>query len=98
MARPMILIEEALLKELYTKHKDGVKYNTLIKHYDLDITGPTIKKLLYFYDFMVTSEPVLSSMIRKSLFPKWLVNEVQQQKPGEWAYAGTMPIGSWKEQ
>lgn len=97
MARPMLLIKESLLKELYAKHKDGVKYNTLIKNYDLPLSGPTLRKLIRYYSIMQNANPAVSDTIYESLFPQWLTEEVQYQDAAEWVYIGAMPLGEWEQ-
>lgn len=97
MARPMLLMKENLLDELYNKHKDGVKYNTLIAKYDLPVSGPTLKKLLKYYTVMQNSDIEVKRIIYASLFPKWLKEELQYQNAAKWVYIGTMPLGNWEE-
>lgn len=97
MARPMLLMQESLLHELYSKHKDGVKYNTLIRNYDLPLTGPTLRKLLKYYNVMQSADQQVGDTIRASLFPEWLTEELQYQDAAEWVYRGTMPLGNWEK-
>lgn len=97
MARPMLLIKEPLLEALYIKHKVGVKYNTLIKNYGLYLTGPTLKKLIRFYSIAQNTDKSVSDTIKASLFPEWLTEETQYQKPADWVYIGTMPLGTWEK-
>jgi hypothetical protein len=98
MARPMILINEKLLVELYDKYVAGVKYETLIRKCDLPITGPTLKKRLNFYEHMLATQrnaPEISEKIRRSIFPQWLVDDVEVQDSSMWQYEGVMPLGEW---
>jgi exopolyphosphatase/pppGpp-phosphohydrolase len=101
MARPMILMKENLLAVLHNKHKEGVKYDTLIKNYNLKITGPTLKKLIKYYEIMLKNEGEVKTTVCNSLFPDWLVyntiKEDVQHQPTGWIYDGNMPLGVWKE-
>lgn len=97
MARPMMLIQESLLAELYNKYKDGVKYNTLIRNYELPFSGPTLRKLIRYYSIIQNTDPAVSDTIYESLFPSWLTEEIQCQDANEWVYRGTMPLGKWEQ-
>lgn len=96
MARPVILIQEQILSELYDKHKEGFKYNTMLRKYKLHITAPTIKKLIMCYSIYVNVDDNTKHIVYKSLFPEWLVRQVQLQNTVNWVYKGTFPLGSWQ--
>ena len=99
MSRPRILISKPLLNELYLKHIDGVKYLTLTKKYNLPISSPTLKTLLKFYDISQTIgfDTKTKGIILDSLFPPWLIENIQTQDQSEWLYRGDMPFGYWEK-
>ena len=95
MGRPYVLVEEKTLKKLYKKHMMGVKYRTLIRLHELNIAPGTLIKLLDCYDEMQATDQETKKRIRNSLFPEWLVENVQSQNPSEWIYDGKFPLGQW---
>lgn len=99
MARPMILMQEALLKELYDKYAQGVPVLKLIRQYKLDakITAPTLSKLLSYMKAMHQADSNISIIIYNSLFPNWLVTNTKliNSSPNNWFYSGQMPLGKW---
>lgn len=100
MARPMILIKEKLLNEIYNKYKQGVPVLKLIRQYSLgeSITAPTLTKLLSYKIAMETTKnKEIKQSIKTSLFPEWLdANKGNvQTNPKEWYYVSKMPLGEW---
>lgn len=95
MARPKILIKEDLLKKLHEELLLGVKYSTLIDRHDLNVAPATIQKILSHYAMYLVSKEEAKSAIKESLFPEWLVDNVQRQDTSEYAYIGNMPTGRW---
>lgn len=96
MARPIVLIKEDLLAELYRKYMDGVKYRTLVRRHELPIASPTLKYLLQHYSFVINTSGFEHRLAYESLFPEWLTEPVQRQDTTKWAYYGTMPLGKWE--
>lgn len=102
MARPMVLMQENLLTEIYNKHAQGVPILKLIRNYSLDgvITAPTLTKLLkYMKAKDTTQDSNIHKLIQDSLFPQWL-KEQEDKKilascPQEYFYSGRMPLGVW---
>jgi len=107
MARPMLLMEEAILKELYSKYSQGVPVLKLIRQYKLDllITAPTLTKLLSYIDAAnKTNDITIRNTILASLFPTWLKERytlnrklIAMPNPNTWFYTGKMPLGQWKK-
>jgi len=107
MARPMLLIRQPLLTELYSKYRDGVPVSKLIAQHALGITPPTLTKLLMYMDAANEAKhDEVGQIIYASLFPEWLQDEpnvteigkhkdVVLQSP-QWRYTGKMPIGNWE--
>lgn len=101
MARPMLLVGENLLTELHDKWKLGVPVCKLIQQYRINITHPTLAKLIRYYDLSVqnTTNTDTILLIRASLFPDWLdmpeYSAAVVKQPPSYRYEGTMPIGKW---
>lgn len=99
MARPMLLIQKDLLIELHDKHIKGVPVSRLIKDHNLDITSPTLSKLLtHFEASEKAKEQNSKDLILASLFPPWLgeSNKDIVLQPQDWVYHGRMPLGEWE--
>lgn len=103
MARPMILVQEEFLSYLWRKYSIGVPINTLIKQEELNITSPTLTKLLHALDMIeLTPMPMddeIYNRIYDSLFPAWLVSMEEvytvMSQPKGWVYTGNFPLGKW---
>ena len=100
MARPMLLMQPNLLRELHYKSAQGVPVLVLIRSYKLEgvLTAPTLSKLLsYMLAIDNSQDSRIKDIISKSLFPQWLVEqkEVIAATPNEWVYSGRMPLGVW---
>lgn len=100
MARPMILIKEELLAKMYEERYMGVPLCKIIKRHKLDITHPTLAKLIALYDAFAESSGITSDIIHTSLFPDWLKQQpnLVLKQPNNWYYTGTMPLGKWVKQ
>ena len=103
MARPMLLMQEVLLSDLWAKQQVGVPVSTLIQQELLDITPPTLTKLLSYMSILEQEEmkenEFVYQMVYSSLFPDWLTanEEIQIMKqPNGWKYVGKFPLGHWK--
>lgn len=105
MARPMVLIKQPLLVELFEKYAQGVPVLALIRQYRIDgkITAPTLTKLLGYMSNLeqagnnLNANEQLYDLIHASLFPSWL-NETTKpimSSPSSYIYVGKMPIGKW---
>lgn len=100
----MILIKREKLDKLYDGWIQGVPYSKLIRMHNLNITHPTLSKLMeYFstYQCIATCEKpeanTAEGIILASLFPDWLSQydtDVVKQ-PSDWRYEGKMPLGKW---
>lgn len=102
MARPMLLIQKALLTELYSQYSEGVPVSKLISKFSLDITHPTLGKLLTYMENLqlaTDEDHEARHIINASLFPEWLANEAKPivKQPYSWRYEGKMPLGKWVE-
>lgn len=99
MARPMVLMQEDLLNEIWYKHAQGVPVLAVIRQFDLDgkITAPTLTKLLSYVTAMQDSSEEVSNLIYKSLFPVWLTDNeaIIVTNPPDFYYTGKMPLGRW---
>ncbi len=97
MNKSMVLIRESLLKDLHRKNKDGVPVLHLLRVYDLPLSAPTLTKLIGFYNLMLDSKGEVHNTIHKSLFPPWLIEDMQYHNTKTWIYLGKMPIGEWEQ-
>lgn len=78
----------------------GNTLEKLIARHRLDVTHPTLSRMLKHYDSFVALEPgtPLRAQVHASLFPEWLklsCGKVVSQ-PYEWYYTGAFPFGEWK--
>lgn len=103
MARPIKLIPRHLLKKLFNHYEDGVPITKLVRKYNLDISGPTLDKLLSMYalsrDGLVSLDD--REIILNSLFPAWVeegisISDTLCIQPPDWEYVGSMPYGYWE--
>ena len=81
----------------------GVPTRRIRRDMSITISVPTFNALVDNYDDMVkynTLSPTVSKVIRSSLFPLWLVNDLPaaQEQPPNWKYIGKFPLGAWQEQ
>lgn len=98
MSRPMLLVRKEVLEELHSKRKLNVPLTSLIKQHRLDMTHPTLSKMLTYYDALVNVEdPTTAEVIKASLFPEWLKQScgAVSSCPYEWYYSGVFPFGKW---
>lgn len=99
MARPMVLIQEPLLSELWYKASIGVPVSTLIEQEQLNISPPTLTKLLKCLTALEeTTDDKVYSIIHSSLFPAWLeaLEDVPiVSQPSAYKYIGQFPLGKW---
>jgi len=93
------LIAEPLLKDLAEDFNKGVPLATLIRNYQLEVSPPHLRKLLFIYSQILDeSMPERHARtLRASLFPAWLTEGVQVQ-PDNWGFLGKFPLGNWEEQ
>lgn len=101
MARPHLLIQEDLLSEIWYKHTQGVPVLLLIREYKLEVTPPTLTKLLSYMTAMESAvDEDVRGTIYASLFPEWLISQedrVIASQPHKMKYRGKMPLGEWAE-
>lgn len=105
MARPMVLMQSNDLQQLYGEWKLGVPVKKLKDKYSIELTEPTIKKLLNYYDIGFTANQEIQKQVFDSLFPDWLVKAMNKThtmyrgyyQPSEYFYTGRMPLGEWKK-
>lgn len=99
--RPMKLIQFDVLKELHSRHELGVPVTRLIKDYELDISRPSLAKLIEYFDlYQVQYRDYYSytvNTIKSSLNPEWLEKNcnIVQTQPKHYKYIGEMPLGYW---
>jgi len=103
MAMPITLMQEDILSILWHKAKMGVPVTTLIQQEGLNITSPTLTKLLSYVDFLETQNIIddedLYNKVYNSLFPDWVVyaDNIIVKQPKGVVYEGNFPFGEWKE-
>lgn len=103
MARPMILMRPQLLNAIHAEHKLGVPVVKLLKRYNLNITSPTLAKLLTYRRMLdkanSEADVTTAEIIQASLYPAWLVNQSNDimYQPATHYYTGTMPLGEWRQ-
>lgn len=101
MARPMLLVQEDILSDIWYKHSTGVPILALIRQENLKITSPTLKVLLNYMDALDTlegSNDAMYQIVYDSLFPEWLTEKEDQtvvQQTKSHRYQGKMPLGKW---
>lgn len=99
MPRPMYLIKEPYLKELTDLHSAGVPVATLVNKYSLDITPPTLSKLIKtMRNYLECNNERGRVVMEASLFPEWLKNMEDGplgKQPTTHKYIGPFPIGKW---
>lgn len=106
MARPMLLVQEDILSDIWFKHTQGVPILALIRQENLPITSPTLTVLLGYMTALEAAEQSRNTevyaTIYASLFPAWLANDDEEikppsvmQQPKSWFYTGKMPLGKW---
>lgn len=98
MPRPMFLIKEPLLKQLSEEATIGVPVATLVSKYKLEVTPPTLSKMISHYKAMITAPDDKSKkIIELSLFPNWLDYKDQPiiKQPSQYRYSGSFPLGKW---
>lgn len=96
----MILMKEDLLKVLHEERKlAGNTLEKLIAKHRLNITHPTLSRLLKHYGLLVSPDLLSYAevIIRNSMFPAWLyeVKGVVVSQPVSWYYTGIFPLGEW---
>ena len=96
--RPIKLIQFDILKELHSRHKLGVPVTRLIKDWELDISRPSLAKLVEYFDLYHDNHDInIMMIIKASLNPEWLeINcNIVQTQPKHYKYIGEMPLGYW---
>lgn len=100
MARPMILIKEPLLRQLWLANEEGIPLSKLLRKHHIPVSAPTLAKLLNFMAMADndTIDAALSKTINASVFPEWLATENGSivVQPENWHYRGKMPFGYWE--
>ncbi len=100
MARPIKLVKRKILFEIAELHKDGVPISFLIRKFKLNITPPTLSKLvdytLKFIDCEQTNQATAALLIHHSLWPEeFKFDRDVITQPNNYAYIGKMPLGKW---
>lgn len=99
MPAPMYLIQQPLLTTLAEQAKIGVPVKVLVRKYELDITSPTLSKLIgHMQAYLDCSNPKSKAIIEASLFPNWLMFRDDKQlvrQPPSYKYEGSFPLGKW---
>ncbi len=98
MPRPMLLMQQNVLEEVHAKRKEGVPVSRLIKDYRMDITHPTLSRLIEYYELYKQANNEIKPIIFSSLFPDWLngTTDILVKQPSEYLYRGRMPLGQWE--
>lgn len=92
-------MQESLLKTIHEKRKLDVPLTKLIQQHKLDITHPTLSRMLTHYEALVSPDIVQANAerIRASLFPEWLAGpRAVVSQPADWYYTGMFPLGEWR--
>lgn len=100
MARPILLMKKDTLAPIYEKREIGVPLTKLIEQYHLNITHPTLARMIDNYAALDSAKnKCIKDLLEKALFPSWLVNQNNQvcKQPKDWYFAGIFPYGEWKE-
>jgi len=92
------LISEHLLAPMLEKFYAGVPVTRLIKDYELEISRPHLRKLLFIYidilDMNLTED--YRTALRKAIFPQWVQDcSIVMKQPDRWTYIGKFPFGQW---
>lgn len=97
MSRPMLVMQRTLLSELHSKRAIRVPLTSLIEQHKLDITHPTLSKMLQHYDALIRiTHKETAELISASLFPEWMNSKDKiQTQPSDWYYTGHFPMGKW---
>lgn len=83
------LLSRTAIKELQERLNMGVPLSTAIVRLELNISRPTVKKILSYAE---------SSKFDNSIFPPWLEECPKvQEKPDDWRYIGYFPLGEWQQ-
>lgn len=103
MARPMLLIPKPLLEQLYYENTEGVPVSVLVRKHNLNITHPTLTKLISCLQYAHEAKPAVKKIILSSLFPEWLedvnntsIDKPVYKQPSTWRYTGKFPLGKWE--
>lgn len=98
----MVLMHLIDLDQIHKEHSLGVPVAKLIAKYGIELTDPTVTKLIKYYDALFkAADAEVKETITNSLNPQWLKDqsykyfEVHYQ-PYEWYYSGRMPLGEWR--
>jgi hypothetical protein len=110
MARPMILMQRSLLEDLHTEYVRGVPIAKLKVKYSVNLTPPTLNKLIQHFDIAKSNETTnvvrhkvdgqkIATTVYNSLFPEWLNNSTETlvTQDSSWYYTGMFPFGEWKK-
>ena len=84
------LLSKATIAELRERLEMGVPLATAIDKLNLDVSRPTVKRLVD-----LARHPEFD----ESLFPPWLNEDGPsvQEQPDDWNYVGYFPLGEWKQ-
>lgn len=94
------LIPQHQLFAIKEKFHSGVPISKLIREYELDISHPHLRKLLFIYIDILNPELNLShrKALNDSIFPIWLENKLGAvTQPDSWTYEGRFPYGTWEK-
>lgn len=89
------LIIPSILHIAYNDYCVGAPITLLLRRYELDISGPALRKLLDYVSYSKTSEEY--DTINNSIYPCWMdkKGDKVQESPDNWAYQGNFPFGEW---
>ena len=86
------LLTKRAITTLLSYQELGVTLNIAIRNLKIDLSRPTVVKLLKLYQESAQSPTTLPS-----LFPAWLDEDgpFVQEQPNGWYYKGFFPTGEW---
>lgn len=97
MARPIKLVKRKVLEEIYKKFKMGVPLSLLIREHSLDLSRPSLAKLISYLTERDEADAPTKDIIEDSLYPAWAEKNkriVVIAKGNK--YIGQMPNGYWE--
>jgi len=92
------LIPEEILFAILKDYRVGVPLSKLVKNYDMEISTPHLRKLLFIYiDILdISQDEAYRTNLRNAIFPAWVKYATSAMvQPDRWTYVGKFPFGQW---
>lgn len=89
------LLNKLMLDDIQRLLDIGVPLAKIIREAELEMSQPSVTKLLKWYKQSQLPTGETACIITLSLFPKWLAYE--QEQPEGVEYKGYFPLGEWEE-